>query len=131
MAGGSRPVEAQDRSAAVRSVIYEIFRTVRTLIRTGGVVASIYVCRDFLGAIAGKETVVALKLSFLADIKFAIAVSLAGMASVWALAERWLRHRKVESMQGRIKELELAIDPKRTSSGLTPKGKTNPKDKSP
>ena len=74
-------------------------------------VLSIYVCRDLLGAIAGKETVLAIKLSFLADIKFAIAISLAGVASVWALAERGLRHRKVESMQGRIRELELAIDP--------------------
>jgi hypothetical protein len=77
----------------------------------------------------GKETVFALKLSFLADIKFAVAVTLAGVAAAWAGLERWLRHRKVESIQDRIRELELTIDPHRTSSGLTPKGKTNPKDK--
>lgn len=129
MAGGPQSSEADDRAGARREAIHEIFLTVRTLIRTGGVVVSIYICRDLLGAIAGKETILAIKLSFLADIKFAIALSLAGMASLWGFAERWLRHRKVESMQGRIRELELGIDPQRTTSGLTPKGKTNPKDK--
>jgi hypothetical protein len=112
-------------------VIHEALRTARTLIRTCGVVTAIYICRGFLSAIAGKETILALKLSFLADIRFAIAVSLAVAASGWALAERWLRHRKVESMQGRIRDLELKIDPNRTTTGLTPKGKTNPRDKWP
>ena len=50
---------------------------------------------------------------------------------MWAVAERWLRHRKVSTMQTRIIELELAIDPKRTSSGLTRGGRTNPRDRLP
>lgn len=48
---------------------------------------------------------------------------------VWAAGERWLRHWKTEALQKHIKELELQLDPLRTSSGLTPTGETNPKDK--
>jgi hypothetical protein len=109
-------------------LIHEIFRTIRTIARLLCVFGCVYVSRDFLSALAGKETILAVKLAFLGDIKFAAAVSVAGMASVWAAAERWLRHRDVEKMQGRIRDFELR-DKNRTTSGLTPKGKTNPRDR--
>ncbi len=48
---------------------------------------------------------------------------------LWAIAERWFRHYKTSYMQTRITELEKRIDPRRTSSQLTQKGKTNPKDR--
>ena len=46
----------------------------------------------------------------------------------WAVCERALRRRMVSKMESRIKELELSIDPNRTTSGLTIHGKTNPND---
>jgi hypothetical protein len=80
-------------------------------------------------SVAGLETIIAVKLAFLADFRFSIAIALSVFASGWAIGERVLRHRKVEYFQSRIKLLETRIDPNRTSSGLTPMGKTNPKDK--
>ena len=50
-------------------------------------------------------------------------------SSLYALAQRKLRLRVTFSLQSRIKELELRIDPQRTSSGLLPTGETNPVDK--
>jgi hypothetical protein len=70
-----------------------------------------------------------LLLSVLAEMKVAFWVSLAGAACAWGFVERRLRHRKVEQLQGRIKQLETMIDPDRSTSGLTPAGRTNPLDR--
>ena len=43
-------------------------------------------------------------------------------ALAYAAAQRRLRLKKTEEMQGYIRELERRIDPSRTSSGLTPTG---------
>lgn len=48
----------------------------------------------------------------------------------WAYVERFLRQKTVDALQGRIKALELRLDPGRTTSMLTSRGETNPQDKS-
>ncbi|WP_295815120.1 hypothetical protein [uncultured Nitratireductor sp.] len=105
------------------------YATIRTGIRVIGILAGLYIAQMAVVALAGEETSVSLLISVLADVKFAFTLTLAGAAVAWAAVERHLRHRKVEQMQGRIKELELKLDPGRSSSGLTPQGKTNPGDK--
>lgn len=105
----------------------QLYRTVRTAIRVVGVVGCVWLTRDALSSFAG--TVTSVTLSVLADMKVGVSIALAGCAAAWGGLERYLRHKKVEQMQGRIKELELKIDPARSSSGLTPAGRTNPKDK--
>jgi hypothetical protein len=114
-------------SRAERSLIVEqSFTTARTVIRTVGWVGAAYTLTFF----AGQSTSVAVNatLSLLADLKFVLSLTLAGGTVAWAMIERSLRHRKVSYLQNRIRELETSIDRKRTSSGLTAKGKTNPKD---
>jgi hypothetical protein len=118
---------ARERVALLR--VDQLFRTIRTAIRAGAVGFAFW-CLYLLGdAVAGKSTAVTVGLSFLWDLRLVFAFSIAGATTLWAIGERFLRHRKVESMQGRIRELELKIDPKRSTSGLTPKGKTNPGDR--
>ena len=107
----------------------EIYATIRTGLRWAGAAACIFVSSYVIEPLAGENTALSIAVSLLADIKFAVAVSLAGGAVAWAAVERALRHRKTENLQGRIRELETYIDPDRSTSGLTPKGKTNPKDK--
>jgi hypothetical protein len=85
--------------------------------------------KEMVISLAGQETFVALKLAFLADSKVALSVIMTGMAGAWALGQTWLRHRAVAQLQSKNKELETSIDPKRTSSGLTPAGTTHPRDK--
>ncbi|MBX9637179.1 MAG: hypothetical protein K2Q45_06475 [Nitrosomonas sp.] len=53
---------------------------------------------------------------------------IAFISFVFGVAQTWLRYRKTEEMQKHILELETHIDPQRTSSGLTARGETNPKD---
>ena len=111
----------------------QIFSTIRTSIRTVGWVFGAYFARQAIASLSGETTNLSVNgtLSLLADFKFVVSIALTGAAFAWAAVERSLRHRKVEALQGRIKHLETAIDPKRTSSGLTAKGKTNPKDINP
>ncbi len=104
----------------------ELFKTVRTLIRTGGWVFAAYYGWQAVGSLAGQNTNVV--LSLLADLKFTITIVLAGSAAAWAAIERVLRQRKVVEMQDRIIKLEKLIDPKRSTSGLSRRGRTNLKD---
>jgi hypothetical protein len=82
-----------------------------------------------LGPFAGEKTVVTVALNVLADVKFAATLTLAGSAVVWATLERLAKQRKTKYLQDRIIELEEIIDPRRSSSGLTRSGKTNPRDR--
>jgi hypothetical protein len=113
--------------------IDQFYLTVRTVVRGVCWVAAAYFGFGAIGQFAGESTDVnfalSLVISALFELKFVIAIALTGMACAWAAAERVLRHRKVEKLQGRIRELETAIDPERSTSGLTTKGQTNPIDK--
>ncbi|WP_338700787.1 hypothetical protein V5279_21520 [Bradyrhizobium sp. 26S5] len=119
-------------AGAERVELYKVdqrYKTARTFFRCCLGVGGVYYLRDAVFLLAGQTTKLAIELAVLADFKFAITLTLAGCAAGWAVIERGLRYRKVEYFQNRIRDLELAIDPTRTTSGLTPKGKTHPKDK--
>lgn len=109
------------------------FRTVRTLIKSGTVAAIFYWGFQALQVLAGQDTKLSVALSLvfsvLVNVKFVAAIALTGGAMAWAVLERYLRLRKVDQLQGRIKQLEQMIDPNRSSSGLTTRGTTNPQDK--
>lgn len=123
--------KSADRGKLAIEIVDQRFTTYRTVIRTIGWCFALFMAKEALVSLAGQTTnlVVSATLSVLADFKFVISITLAGSCAAWALVERALRHRKVEKLAGRIRELETAMDPKRSSSNLTPKGKTNPKDK--
>ncbi len=54
---------------------------------------------------------------------------MAAGAGVYGWKQRDLRKTTVERLQSRIKELELKLDSKRSSSHLTPRGDTREEDK--
>jgi hypothetical protein len=112
--------------------IEERYWTFRTFVRSAAVCIVAYFAFEAVQKLAGQNTVVdvalSLALNVLAKLEIVIAVALTGATTAWALIERALRRRKVDHMQGRIRELETRLDPKRSTSGLTPKGKTNPRD---
>lgn len=124
-------LSSRDAAYVERERISHRYGLLTTIVRTLGVVSALYIAKEMVVSVAGHETFVALKLAFLTDFKVSLNVAMTGMASAWALGERWLRHRTVAQLQARNKEFEMSIDPKRTSSGLTPAGTTHPKDKKP
>jgi hypothetical protein len=109
------------------------YLTMRTAIRGACWVGTAYFGFGAIGQFAGRSTDVDLALSLvittLVEVKVMIAIVMTGAACAWAVIERTLRHRTIEKFQGRIRQLETAIDPQRSTSSLTPKGKTNPADR--
>jgi hypothetical protein len=133
MANSAVQLSARAREHVTLLRVVQRYRTARTALWVsfcGFVVWCLYLSVD---SIAGKTTAfqaaITVGFSLLWDIRLVVAFSLAGATTIWAVAERWLRHRKVNYLQGRIKDLELNIDPGRTTSGLTTKGRTNPRDR--
>lgn len=119
------------RERLERQRIDQRYRLGRTTVRATASVACVWLIGQAIGELAGQDTSVAVSaaLSVFASLKFVFTLTLAGSAVAWAVVERKLRHRKVEYLQNRVKYLEQYHDPKRSTSGLTPKGKTNPRDK--
>jgi hypothetical protein len=113
--------------------IDEQYSTARTGLRCLAWAFGAYVAFGAIGQFAGRSTDVDLALSLvmaaLVEVKLMVFIALTGTACAWAVVERTLRHRTVKRLQGRIRELETTIDPARSTSKLTPEGKTNPADR--
>ena len=102
------------------------------MIKWGGLVLISLFAYLAVSSLAGKET----NASFLGkleaggfSVKDFIYISCIALLAVWALGERGIRLRFVEKSSKRIRRLEADIDPGRTSSGLTDKGETNPRER--
>ena len=82
-------------------------------------------------SLAGQYTFAQIGASFLGDFKISdgLAYVFGGGGVAYGLRHRKLRGDNVERMAGRIAEMEKLLDPKRSSSRLTPRGKTRPEDK--
>jgi len=114
-------------------LIDQSFQTIRTLIRSSVVLGLGYLGEQAVESLSGETTSIIVNgsLKLLADIHVVIPYAIAGLLGAWGVGERRLRQRKTDALQGRIKTLEIAVDPKRSSSNLTTHGKTNPKDRRP
>ena len=103
------------------------YRSLRTLIRGLCVVACVYFGRDIVATLSGRTTDLAVEVFAL--ISMTVTLTLAGLAGLWAYLERRLRYEKVKYLTDRIRHLETRLDPRRTSSGLAPDGRTHPHDR--
>ena len=100
------------------------------LIRWGGVVLIFRYIYLSIEALSGKTTMAAIGVNFLGNLTVSqsLAYILGGGGLLYGLGERRLRKRLVKRIGGRTRQLEAAIDPRRTSSNLTERGETNPRD---
>lgn len=82
-------------------------------------------------ALAGKTTIAEIAARFVANIGISqsLAWLLSGGGVAYGIRERKLRQKTVKRLQTRIQDLEKRIDPKRSSSELTPLGETHPRDR--
>ena len=106
--------------------------TIKTAIPWVAAVAISYFLFDALKAYAGEQTDLTLLLSLFLDSNPGLTITISiGVTAIFGFLyrrERRLRYITVERLEGRIRELETRLDPGRTSSGLTPQGRTNPMD---
>ena len=123
-------LQAEIRLLKKYSVAEAVSSVLQTIARwTGGVLIAYFGFRT-VQALAGQVTLAHIGLRFLADLKVSEAVAwlFGGSGLVLAARQRKLRRDTVERLERRIRELENAIDPRRTSSRLTPRGETRPED---
>ncbi len=100
------------------------------LIRWAGLGVIAYFAYRSIDALAGKETTANVMVNFLASIKanqWAAWIA-GGGGTIYGLRQRSLRRKTIARLQKRNTDLESKIDPNRTSSGLTERGETDPKD---
>ncbi len=103
----------------------------RELVRWGAVSFCAYMGFRCVAVLAGKITMAEIGVRVLGSLRVSEAVAwIFGAGGVgYGLRQRRLRRQTIERLSTRIQELERGIDPKRTSSHLTPRGETSPEDK--
>ncbi len=109
----------------------ERYRLFRLIVMWAGICVLGYLAKDAIVALAGHSTSVVVQagLKIISDVRFTASYMVSAGCTTWAVAERRLRQKRVRELHVRIKELETAIDPNRSSSKLTIEGKTNPSDR--
>ena len=91
---------------------------------------TVHIAGNILLAYAGQKTITDLSVRILASVNvvFALSLTLSGLSITLYFRERHLHRRTRKRLTERITELELKIDPSRTSSLLTPEGLTRRED---
>ena len=121
-----------DRTAVVIRLIDRGFQLLSTVAKCFVVVWLGSYAADAIGALAGQKT----DASFSIAIKYVketgatemVLILCAALGVAYGLIQKRLRRRTIQHYSQTIKELELALDPKRSSSELAPDGRTNPLD---
>lgn len=100
------------------------------LIRWGALVLITRYAYLSIEAMAGKETFAGFFVNFLGnfDVSMALSWVVGGTGFLYGARQRSLRRDAIERLQGRITHLEKQIDPRRSSSNLTPRGDSRPED---
>lgn len=98
----------------------------------GGLAYIALQAKQSIEALAGESTLadIGVQLDVGANLPLStlIAWAVALIAVGYGLKQRELRRDSVERLQTRIQDLEKGRDPRRSSSGLTPRGTTRPED---
>lgn len=117
-------IRKQRRSDTVAAVLV-------SLIQWAGLVTIAFFAYRSIECLAGQATFADVGIEILADVNVskALAWVFGASGALYGLRQRSLRKTTVERLQDRVRELETGIDPGRSSSGLTPRGNTNPEDR--
>jgi hypothetical protein len=105
--------------------------TIRLLIPWGSLVLIAFWVHSDVIALAGKQTLANIGLSFVGDIRVsdAVAYIFGALGAGYGIAERNLRRKNISRLAVENSALEAMKDPGRTSSNLTKRGTPRPEDK--
>ena len=117
---------------AIFFVIAKTFETIGLAIKSATNVCLAYLAYLSIRELAGKSTTASLALTYITEKEHQVRLLpwiVTGTAVIWAYTERHLRLKKIAAMAHHNTELELRLDPSRSSSRLTAEGETAPGDK--
>ena len=122
---------AGNRYDVIARLIDGIVAIVTTLMICGTVVLVAYWTYLTLATYAGKSTLALVAISFVTDFKVDrwLAYAVGGSGVLYGVRQKRLRQKNIERLTDRPQGLERRLDPKRTSSGLTSRGTTQPGDR--
>jgi hypothetical protein len=125
-----RELEARSRLQAKR--IDAAASILGNLIKYACWFGCVFVLGKAVESLAGRTTLADIGIGLFGEFKIEriVSLSVTGGSIVYGMYERKLRHDKTEYLQGRIRELEKALDPGRTSSKLSKRGTPRPEDAS-
>jgi len=111
-------------------IIDAIDANVRLLIKYGCLAIVAFFAYGAIAVLAGKQTFAQIGIKLLGDIKIANSIGyvVGGSGIIYGRRQKKLKEDVILKLAPRIKELETEIDPKRSSSGLTERGRTRPED---
>lgn len=111
-------------------IIDAIDANIRLLIKYGFLAVVAFFAYGAIAVLAGKQTFAQIGIKLLGDIKIANSIGyvVGGSGIIYGRRQKKLKEDVIQKLAPRIKELETKIDPKRSSSGLTERGRTRPED---
>ena len=117
-------LEAENRILRRGQRVTAVSSVANRLITVGGFVWIAHYVRDTLIELSGEKTVADIAISFLGHV--GVSESLAWIVAIlcggYGIAQRTMRRRNGTRLGKRIRELEQAIDPERSSSELPESG---------
>lgn len=126
--------KAAEHAAPATPFKYYLWGNIFDLLRAHGryflvcltIVFSVYWISRSIQSFAGQVTIANVTLRILATVivKWALTITVSGLSIALYLRERKQHENTRERLTKRITELELRIDSGRTSSHLTPRGRT-------
>ena len=123
-------LEAENKLLRKYKISESIANVVNTIIKWAALVWIVKYGYLSIMALAGQITKADFAVNLLSNDAFAkiVAIIFAFGGVGFGLNERRLRKNSVESLSGRVRELEGMVDEHRSSSKLTQRGDTQPKD---
>jgi hypothetical protein len=123
--------EAELRYRLHCKIVDMIGASIHTIVPSMAAVFIAYFFYRSVSSLSGAYTFAQIGVSFLGNFKVSEAAAyLFGCGGVaYGIKRKKLHGDNVERTARRLSELEQRIDPKRTSSRLTPRGETHPQDK--
>jgi hypothetical protein len=127
----SKPSAAELRFRLHCRIVDMIGATIHTIVPWA---AAVLIARYFyhsVSSLSGQYTFAQIGVGFLGDLRVSegIAYLFGAGGVIYGVKRRKLQGDNLERTAGRLAELEKQIDPNRSSSRLTPRGKTRPEDK--
>jgi hypothetical protein len=112
--------------------IDSITTVVREVVKWAAIVLIVRYGYYAIAVLSGHSTFADVAVRFLANLKVSdsILYLLTGGSIIYGVGQRHLRRRHIRRVVPAKNRLEMLLDPNRSSSGLTPKGTTQPGDES-
>ncbi len=111
-------------------IIDAIDANLRLVIKYGSLALVAAFAYGAIAVLAGKHTFAQIGVRFLGDIRIANSIGyvVGGTGLLYGWRQKKLKEDTIQKFAPRIRDLETAIDPQRSSSGLTERGRTRPED---